>query len=237
MLNFLGGKAMLTQQDDIQHVLLFCFDKDFEKKLEKLKVPENVEVKSGNSQQPVLPDNADTLFVFANNPEELLKAARERNMLDGWIAKKVVFVVPSHLLEKAMNALVYEIDGVISREVFMKDPEKAVKQLSADNFMLDPNLNFQVADQIDRAQKRKLPVERLKLNESEIGTLMKKSEISILQLLLDGKNTREIAEELFYTPKTVKRYISNIIRILEKKDRTEAVVEVIRRGWVSVERN
>jgi DNA-binding NarL/FixJ family response regulator len=237
MLHFLGGKAMLTQQDDTQHVLLFCFDKDFEKKLEKLQVPEHVEVKSGNSQQPVLPDNADTLFVFANNPEELLKAARERNMLDGWIAKKVVFVVPSHLLEKAMNALVYEIDGVISREVFMKDPEKAVKQLSADNFMLDPNLNFQVADQIDRAQKRKLPVERLKLNESEIGTLMKKSEISILQLLLDGKNTREIAEELFYTPKTVKRYISNIIRILEKKDRTEAVVEVIRRGWVSVERN
>ncbi|WP_160058468.1 LuxR C-terminal-related transcriptional regulator [Alkalicoccus saliphilus] len=228
---------MLTQQDDTQHVLLFCFDKDFEKKLEKLQVPEHVEVKSGNSQQPVLPDNADTLFVFANNPEELLKAARERNMLDGWIAKKVVFVVPSHLLEKAINALVYEIDGVISREVFMKDPEKAVKQLSADNFMLDPNLNFQVADQIDRAQKRKLPVERLKLNESEIGTLMKKSEISILQLLLDGKNTREIAEELFYTPKTVKRYISNIIRILEKKDRTEAVVEVIRRGWVSVERN
>ncbi|PTL37464.1 hypothetical protein C6Y45_16305 [Alkalicoccus saliphilus] len=237
MLHFLGGKAMLTQQDDTQHVLLFCFDKDFEKKLEKLQVPEHVEVKSGNSQQPVLPDNADTLFVFANNPEELLKAARERNMLDGWIAKKVVFVVPSHLLEKAINALVYEIDGVISREVFMKDPEKAVKQLSADNFMLDPNLNFQVADQIDRAQKRKLPVERLKLNESEIGTLMKKSEISILQLLLDGKNTREIAEELFYTPKTVKRYISNIIRILEKKDRTEAVVEVIRRGWVSVERN
>ena len=50
------------------------------------------------------------------------------------------------------------------------------------------------------------------------------SERKVLTLMAAGENNAAIASQLFYSPKTVRNYISNIFRKLQVADRTEAIV-------------
>jgi len=45
-----------------------------------------------------------------------------------------------------------------------------------------------------------------------------------LLLIADGKNNREIADNLFISEKTVKNHVSNIFKKIDVVDRTQAAV-------------
>lgn len=64
--------------------------------------------------------------------------------------------------------------------------------------------------------------------------LLTKRECEVLQLLTDGKSNRGIGEALFISEKTVKNHVSNILQKMNVNDRTQAVVEAIKKGWVIV---
>lgn len=57
-------------------------------------------------------------------------------------------------------------------------------------------------------------------------------EIEILQLLADGMNNIEIAQELSLSQHTVKAHICNVLQKLSVDDRTQAIVRAMRSGWV-----
>lgn len=59
-------------------------------------------------------------------------------------------------------------------------------------------------------------------------------ECEVLQLMTDGKSNRAIGEILFISEKTVKNHVSNILQKMNVDDRTQAVVEAIKNGWVYV---
>ncbi|MDT2047353.1 DNA-binding response regulator [Priestia aryabhattai] len=56
-------------------------------------------------------------------------------------------------------------------------------------------------------------------------------EKEVLQLVADGKNTKEIAEELSLKTGTVRNYISTILDKLEVKNRIEAITRFKEKGW------
>ncbi|WP_019153870.1 response regulator transcription factor [Robertmurraya massiliosenegalensis] len=64
--------------------------------------------------------------------------------------------------------------------------------------------------------------------------LLTRRECEVLQLLADGKSNRGIGEALFISEKTVKNHVSNILQKMNVNDRTQAVVEAIKNGWVEV---
>ncbi|MCZ0702126.1 two-component system response regulator DegU [Natronobacillus azotifigens] len=64
--------------------------------------------------------------------------------------------------------------------------------------------------------------------------LLTRRECEVLQLLADGKSNRGISETLFISEKTVKNHVSNILQKMNVNDRTQAVVQAIRNGWVEV---
>lgn len=64
--------------------------------------------------------------------------------------------------------------------------------------------------------------------------LLTRRECEVLQLLADGKSNRGIGESLFISEKTVKNHVSNILQKMNVNDRTQAVVEAIKNGWVEV---
>ncbi|SDZ33223.1 two-component system, NarL family, response regulator DegU [Evansella caseinilytica] len=80
--------------------------------------------------------------------------------------------------------------------------------------------------------------------ESEIGFreveyrrplhLLTRRECEVLQLMTDGKSNRAIGEALYISEKTVKNHVSNILQKMNMNDRTQAVVEAIKNGWVRV---
>jgi DNA-binding NarL/FixJ family response regulator len=64
------------------------------------------------------------------------------------------------------------------------------------------------------------------------GSNLSQREQEVLQLLFAGKSNREIAEELAIKEATVKSHVSVILMRLNVSDRTQAVVEGLKRGLV-----
>ena len=56
-------------------------------------------------------------------------------------------------------------------------------------------------------------------------------EKEVLELVADGKNTKEIADELELKSGTVRNYISTILDKLEVKNRIEAISRSKEKGW------
>jgi len=64
------------------------------------------------------------------------------------------------------------------------------------------------------------------------GSNLSQREQQVLQLMFGGKSNREIAEELDIKEATVKSHVSVILMRLNVSDRTQAVVEGLKRGLV-----
>lgn len=64
--------------------------------------------------------------------------------------------------------------------------------------------------------------------------LLTRRECEVLQLMTDGKSNRSIGEALYISEKTVKNHVSNILQKMSMNDRTQAVVDAIKNGWVKV---
>jgi two-component system response regulator DesR len=56
-------------------------------------------------------------------------------------------------------------------------------------------------------------------------------EKEVLELVADGKNTQEIAEQLSIKTGTVRNYISTILDKLDVKNRIEAIKQSKEKGW------
>ena len=64
--------------------------------------------------------------------------------------------------------------------------------------------------------------------------LLTKREREVFELLVQDKTTREIAEQLFISEKTVRNHISNVMQKLNVKGRSQAVVELVRLGELQI---
>lgn len=55
-------------------------------------------------------------------------------------------------------------------------------------------------------------------------------EKEIFDQLIEGKNSKEIAEYFFISDKTVRNHISNVMQKLEVKTRYQAIIELLKMG-------
>lgn len=63
------------------------------------------------------------------------------------------------------------------------------------------------------------------------GNPLTEREQEVLGLVADGKNTKEIASQLFITTGTVRNYISVILDKLDVSNRIEAITRIKEKGW------
>lgn len=59
-------------------------------------------------------------------------------------------------------------------------------------------------------------------------------EAEVLRLMAEGKSNKMIGEYLFISEKTVKNHVSSILQKMEVEDRTQAVINSIKQGWVTL---
>jgi two-component system response regulator DegU len=59
-------------------------------------------------------------------------------------------------------------------------------------------------------------------------------EAEVLRLMAEGKSNKNIGEFLFISEKTVKNHVSSILQKMEVDDRTQAVIQSIKYGWVTL---
>ncbi len=59
-------------------------------------------------------------------------------------------------------------------------------------------------------------------------------ELEIFKLLIDNKTTKQIADELIISEKTVRNHISNVIGKLGVTSRTQAIITLMKNGIINV---
>ncbi|RAP77451.1 helix-turn-helix domain-containing protein [Paenibacillus montanisoli] len=64
--------------------------------------------------------------------------------------------------------------------------------------------------------------------------LLTSREREVFELLVQDKTTRDIAQQLFISEKTVRNHISNVMQKLNVKGRSQAVVELIKLGELKI---
>ncbi|WP_223070384.1 helix-turn-helix domain-containing protein [Paenibacillus caui] len=74
----------------------------------------------------------------------------------------------------------------------------------------------------------------MKGSERNSKFLLTHREREVFELLVQDKTTRDIAEQLFISEKTVRNHISNVMQKLNVKGRAQAVVELIKLGELKI---
>jgi LuxR family transcriptional regulator of spore coat protein len=64
--------------------------------------------------------------------------------------------------------------------------------------------------------------------------LLTARERQVFELLVQDQTTKDIAEHLFISEKTVRNHISNVMQKLGVKGRSQAVVELIKYGELKI---
>ena len=57
-------------------------------------------------------------------------------------------------------------------------------------------------------------------------------ERQVLALLAEGHSTREVAQHLAYSERTIKNVLQEFTTRLQLRNRTQAVAYAVRRGWI-----
>ncbi|HHW38777.1 MAG TPA: response regulator transcription factor [Bacillales bacterium] len=109
--------------------------------------------------------------------------------------------------------------------------QRALKA-GVNGYLLKDSPSEELANSIRRvvAGKRVYAPELIEVAYGE-GNPLTDREIEVLGLVADGKNTKEIADELSIKAGTVRNYISTILDKLEVKNRIEAIKQSKEKGW------
>ena len=78
-------------------------------------------------------------------------------------------------------------------------------------------------------------VRKLDMAPTREERVVTKREEEVLQLIADGCSTSEVAEQMYISQKTVKNHLASIYQKLDARDRTQAVLQAVRMGIVSLE--
>lgn len=107
-------------------------------------------------------------------------------------------------------------DGYLSKGAPPELLAKAIVDIAAGRSVLDPTVTEGVFGLIGGRSR---------------GSLSDR-EVFVLQALSNGMTTRDVAQDMHLSEDTIKTYLRQIFRKLEVRDRTEAVAEAFRRGFI-----
>lgn len=117
--------------------------------------------------------------------------------------------------------------GYLLKTAPVKELVKAIREVAEGQSALDPSIARKVLRQFTDGGPRK--------KQEEFYEALTEREQEVLRLLAEGKTNKEIAEVLVISDRTVQTHLSNIFSKMGVSTRTEAVLEAIRRGWLSVD--
>lgn len=125
--------------------------------------------------------------------------------------------------EVLTNAIRAGASGYLVKDCSTSEIADAVRMAAGGETVLSPQLAKSMLEEVRRLdQKARTEEERM----------VTKREEEVLQLIVDGCSTPEVAERLYISQKTVKNHLASIYQKLDARDRTQAVLQAVRMGIV-----
>ncbi|MFO7536927.1 MAG: response regulator transcription factor [Chloroflexota bacterium] len=120
--------------------------------------------------------------------------------------------------------------GYLLKDAAGEEIVTAVREAAAGKTHLDPAIAGKILSEFNRLQQTPLPPQ---INQ-ELRQSLTERELSILQLMAEGKSNQEIADDLYLAVGTIKNNVSNILGKFQANDRTQAVIAALREGIVKL---
>lgn len=128
--------------------------------------------------------------------------------------------------------------GYLLKEMDADALIEAVKVVASGGAYIHPKVTHNLINEYRRlAKEDDIHEESIGFREVEYRKplhILTRRECEVLQLMTDGQSNRAIGESLYISEKTVKNHVSNILQKMNVNDRTQAVVEAIKKGFVIV---
>jgi two-component system, NarL family, response regulator DegU len=206
-----------------------------------LEMEENFEVVAeaddgGAVENIVIGVNPDVVLMDINMPG--LNGVEATRRLIGQHPDVKVIILSIHDDENYVtHALKSGASGYLLKEMDADALIEAVKVVADGGAYIHPKVTHNLINEYRRLAtvgNKRVPSGFRDIEYRKPLHLLTRRECEVLQLMTDGKSNRAIGDVLFISEKTVKNHVSNILQKMNVDDRTQAVVEAIKNGWVQV---
>ena len=143
---------------------------------------------------------------------------------------RVLILTTFDLDEYVYDALRAGASGFLLKDVTAERLFDAVRIIAAGDALLAPNITRRLISEFAHQHPRPAAAAIPRLDE------LTPRETEVLRLLAEGLSNPEIAARLVVTEETVKTHVSRVLRKLDLRDRTQAVVTAYETGLVTPQR-
>ena len=147
---------------------------------------------------------------------DILKIIREHKM-----PIKILFISSEINVNVAIDALNYNVDGLILKNSSLSDFLSAINSILEDNQFIHPLILDAVNSYLAQTDNCK-------------KTTLTKRETQILCMISAGYLNKEIGSELNISERTVKNHVSNLFKKIGVSVRTQAAVYAIKNNLVNI---
>lgn len=143
-----------------------------------------------------------------------------------WPSTKVIMLTAVNDDETMLDAIQAGADGYLTKDRASDDVVDAVRAAHAGEILLPRTVVFEIAQRVGLARRQatvRRNVEQLTPREMEV-----------LSALAQGLSSREICDQLFIAPNTLRTHVQNIMSKLRVHSKLEAVAFALRQNLVDI---
>ncbi len=147
---------------------------------------------------------------------------------------RLVMLAPHADVDSFTNAMQAGANGYLVKANALSELATALRLCGAGETVIAPQMTSVMLGEAQRSRERTNVGVAAGAGAKARGLITKREE-EVLQLIADGCSTPEVASELYISQKTVKNHLASIYQKLDARDRTQAVLQAVRMGIVSLE--
>jgi DNA-binding NarL/FixJ family response regulator len=137
---------------------------------------------------------------------------------------KVLILTMHKKQEYLNNAIAAGVDGYLLKEDAPKELLNAIEKIRQGMVYVSPLLSSDLATLYVQSQRHDVP---------KPADLLSPREIEIIKMIAEGKSSKEIAEILFLSFRTIQNHRTKIMKKLNLKKNTDLVRYAIRKGYAA----
>jgi DNA-binding NarL/FixJ family response regulator len=145
-------------------------------------------------------------------------------------ARTRILIISMHSkIDYIVEAFQAGATGYVVKESAAERLVQGLEAVASGEYFLDSSISHEVIEKL-----MKSPVKEARISDAEYGTLTPREQ-EIMRFLAEGIPTKEIANRLFISPKTVENHRANIMRKLNIHSAMELVRYAARLGLIDVD--
>ncbi|MBN2500098.1 MAG: response regulator transcription factor [Anaerolineales bacterium] len=149
-----------------------------------------------------------------------------REIITRWPGALVIILTTFDDDQYVFEGLRAGAQGYMLKDVSGSEIAAAIRTVAAGGTLIEPSVARKVVAEFARLTPAVPPP------DDELIDELSEREAEILGLMANGLTNKEIAQQLFLAEGTVKNYVSNVLRKLDARDRTQAILKAQELGIV-----